>query len=76
MHRKVVESFQFPNEEALSERENEVLKLLAKGKSYGAIAQELFLSVEYNKDTYKKDLRKITCKQHKKKLFKSMVECK
>ena len=58
--RKVVESFQFPNEEALSERENEVLKLLAKGKSYGAIAQELFLSV----NTIKTHTRKIYEKLH------------
>jgi len=58
--RKVVESFQFPNEEALSKRENEVLKLLAKGKSYGAIAQELFLSV----NTIKTHTRKIYEKLH------------
>jgi len=58
--RKVVESFQFPNEEALSERENEVLKLLAKGNSYGAIAQELFLSV----NTIKTHTRNIYEKLH------------
>lgn len=43
--RKVVESFQKPSENKLSSRENEVLSLLAKGKSYASIAEELFLSV-------------------------------
>ncbi|WP_075340788.1 response regulator transcription factor [Tenacibaculum agarivorans] len=43
--RKVVESFQTPNEKNLTERENEILTLLAKGKSYASIAEELFLSV-------------------------------
>jgi len=43
--RKVVESFQLPHEKELSERENEVLTLLAKGKSYASIAQELSLSL-------------------------------
>lgn len=43
--RKVVESFQTPKEEKLSDRENEILALLAKGKSYASIAEELFLSV-------------------------------
>lgn len=43
--RKVVESFQLPHEKELSERENQVLTLLAKGKSYASIADELFLSV-------------------------------
>ncbi|SED42316.1 DNA-binding response regulator, NarL/FixJ family, contains REC and HTH domains [Tenacibaculum sp. MAR_2010_89] len=43
--RKVVESFQLPHEKELSERENEVLTLLAKGKSYASIADELFLSI-------------------------------
>ncbi|CAM1347231.1 MULTISPECIES: response regulator [Tenacibaculum] len=43
--RKVVESFQLPHEKELSERENEVLTLLSKGKSYASIADELFLSI-------------------------------
>ncbi|TCI85512.1 response regulator transcription factor [Tenacibaculum sp. M341] len=43
--RKVVESFQSPQQKELSERENEILNLLAKGKSYASIADELFLSV-------------------------------
>ncbi|CAM1360544.1 LuxR family transcriptional regulator [Tenacibaculum sediminilitoris] len=43
--RKVVESFQSPHEKELSERENEVLTLLAKGKSYASIAEELYLSI-------------------------------
>ncbi len=43
--RKVVESFQLPHEKELSERENEVLTLLAKGKSYASIADDLFLSI-------------------------------
>ncbi|CAM1345115.1 response regulator transcription factor [Tenacibaculum amylolyticum] len=43
--RKVVESFQLPHEKELSERENQILTLLAKGKSYASIADELYLSV-------------------------------
>lgn len=43
--RKVVESFQAPHEKELSERENQILNLLAKGKSYASIADELFLSI-------------------------------
>ncbi len=43
--RKVVESFRFPKEKTLSNRENNVLELLAKGKSYAAIAEELHLSI-------------------------------
>ncbi len=43
--RKVVESFQSPHQNELSERENEILNLLAKGKSYASIADELFLSI-------------------------------
>jgi len=58
--RKVVESFQFPNEKELTERENEVLRLLAKGKSYGAIALELHLSI----NTIKTHTRKIYEKLH------------
>lgn len=43
--RKVVESFQSPHQKELSERENQILNLLAKGKSYASIADELFLSI-------------------------------
>ena len=43
--RKVVESFRSPQEENLSNRENQVLNLLSKGKSYAAIASQLSLSV-------------------------------
>ncbi|OED35595.1 hypothetical protein AB832_06285 [Flavobacteriaceae bacterium (ex Bugula neritina AB1)] len=43
--RKVVELFQFPHQNILSEIENNVLLLLTKGKSYASIAQELNLSV-------------------------------
>ncbi len=43
--RKVVESFQLPHQNELSERENEILNFLAKGKSYASIADELFLSI-------------------------------
>lgn len=49
--RKVIASFQrsrvrvHPNDE-LSDREKEVLQLLAEGKSYGAIAEHLYLSVD------------------------------
>ena len=53
--RKVVQSFQLPREKELSERENEVLTLLAKGKSYASIADQLFLS----KNTIKTHTRNI-----------------
>lgn len=43
--RMVVESFQAKQNNQLSARENEVLNLLSKGKSYASIAEELFLSV-------------------------------
>lgn len=43
--RMVVESFQKKQHNELTERENEVLDLLSKGKSYASIANELFLSV-------------------------------
>ncbi|WP_445721291.1 response regulator transcription factor, partial [Flavobacterium sp.] len=43
--RMVVESFQAKQNNQLSVRENEVLNLLSKGKSYASIAEELFLSV-------------------------------
>jgi len=43
--RMVVESFQKKKHNELTERENEVLNLLSKGKSYASIADELYLSV-------------------------------
>lgn len=44
--RKVVESFNAtPVEKKLTNRENDVLQLLAKGKSYPSIAKELFISL-------------------------------
>jgi len=58
--RKVVESFQFPKEKELTERENDVLKLLSQGKSYGAIAKELYLSI----NTIKTHTRNIYEKLH------------
>ncbi|HKI78914.1 MAG TPA: response regulator transcription factor [Ignavibacteriaceae bacterium] len=44
--RKVVKSFQRNIETPLSPRETEVLQLLAKGKSYTMIADELFIDKE------------------------------
>lgn len=58
--RKVVAYFQTPQEAALSKRENEVLHILAKGKSYAAIAQELNVSV----NTIKTHTRNIYEKLH------------
>jgi DNA-binding NarL/FixJ family response regulator len=43
--RMVVESFQHKQHNELTDRENDVLSLLSKGKSYATIAEELFLSV-------------------------------
>ncbi|MBG6132556.1 DNA-binding NarL/FixJ family response regulator [Aquimarina sp. EL_43] len=43
--RKVVESFVSPKEKDLSDRENSVLQLLAKGKSYASIGKELNVSI-------------------------------
>jgi len=43
--RMVVESFQKKSHNELTQRENEVLNLLSKGKSYASIADELCLSV-------------------------------
>lgn len=44
--RKVVASFQRNTQSPLSNRELEVLELLAKGKSYSVIAEELFVEKE------------------------------
>ncbi|MDI9308716.1 MAG: response regulator transcription factor [Limnohabitans sp.] len=43
--RMVVESFQQKQHNELTERENEVLNLLSKGRSYASIADDLCLSV-------------------------------
>ena len=58
--RKVIAYFQMPKQEELTERENEVVKLLAKGKSYATIAEELSLSV----NTIKTHTRNIYEKMH------------
>ncbi|QQS35099.1 MAG: response regulator transcription factor [Ignavibacteriales bacterium] len=49
--RKVIESFQSnvkssDSQIVLTDRENEILQLMAKGKSYAAIADEVYLSVD------------------------------
>ncbi|WP_106794105.1 response regulator transcription factor [Aquimarina sp. Aq78] len=43
--RKVVDSFVLPKEKSLSDRENNVLQLLSKGKSYASIGNELNVSI-------------------------------
>lgn len=58
--RKVVSYFQLPKQKELTLRENEVVKLLSKGKSYATIAEELFLSV----NTIKTHTRNIYEKLH------------
>lgn len=58
--RKVVSYFQVPKQEELTVRENEVVKLLSKGKSYATIAEELCLSV----NTIKTHTRNIYEKLH------------
>ena len=58
--RKVISYFQSPKHEALSNRENEVLNILSKGKSYATIADELNLSVH----TIKVHVRNIYEKLH------------
>ena len=58
--RKVIAYFQMPKQEELTMRENEVVKLLAKGKSYATIAEELSLSV----NTIKTHTRNIYEKLH------------
>ncbi|CAL2103504.1 LuxR family two component transcriptional regulator [Tenacibaculum sp. 190130A14a] len=58
--RKVIAYFQMPKQEGLTMRENEVVKLLAKGRSYATIAEELSLSV----NTIKTHTRNIYEKLH------------
>lgn len=53
--RMVVSSFQRNNESPLTRRETEVLELLAKGKSYSVIADELFV----HKETIKSHIKNI-----------------
>jgi len=53
--RLVVESFQRNTDSPLSPRETEVLELLAKGKSYSVIADELFI----HKETVKSHIKNI-----------------
>ena len=68
--RMVVESF-VPcdkNFEILTDRENEVLQLLAEGKSYANIANDLFISV----NTVKKHLRNVYEKLHVKDKYEAI----
>lgn len=58
--RKVIAYFQIPKQDELTTRENEVVKLLAKGKSYSTIAEELCLSI----NTIKTHTRNIYEKLH------------
>lgn len=58
--RKVIAYFQMPKQEELTIRENEVVRLLAKGKSYATIAEELCLSI----NTIKTHTRNIYEKLH------------
>ena len=58
--RKVVASFVVPTEENLTDRENEVLQLLAKGKSYASISDTLNVSI----NTIKTHTRNIYEKLH------------
>lgn len=58
--RMVVESFQEKKFDQLTERENEVLTLLAEGKSYASIGEALYLSL----NTIKYHLRNIYEKLH------------
>lgn len=58
--RKVISYFQTPKHSELSPRENDVLKVLAKGKSYATIAEELNLSI----NTIKTHARNIYEKLH------------
>ncbi len=58
--RKVIAYFQVPKYKELTVRENEVVKLLAKGKSYAMIAEDLSLSI----NTIKTHTRNIYEKLH------------
>ena len=58
--RMVVDSFQKNHNSPLSSRETEVLELLAKGKSYTVIADELFI----HKETVKSHIKNIYFKLH------------
>ncbi len=58
--RMVVDSFQSKKFDELTERENEVLTLLAEGKSYTSIGEHLFLS----RNTIKYHIRRIYEKLH------------
>ena len=44
--RRPTQDFENPYEQLLTEREKEVLDLLAKGRSYKQIANELYISME------------------------------
>src|SRR5690606_6378897 len=57
--RMVVRSFQRNNNSPLSTRETEVLQLLAKGKSYSMIADELFIDKETVRTHIKNIYRKL-----------------
>ncbi|MCG8309106.1 MAG: response regulator transcription factor [Cytophagales bacterium] len=58
--RMVVSSFQKNQNSPLTSRETEVLELLAKGKSYSVIADELFI----HKETVKSHIKNIYFKLH------------
>jgi DNA-binding NarL/FixJ family response regulator len=58
--RMVVASFRKNHNSPLTERETEVLELLARGKSYSIIADELFI----HKETVKTHLKNIYSKLH------------
>jgi len=58
--RMIVDSFQRNLNTPLSPRETEVLELLAKGKSYSVIADELFI----HKETVKTHIKNIYIKLH------------
>lgn len=58
--RMVVESFQINPKSPLTERETQVLKLVAEGKSYSVIAKELFIA----KETAKTHIKNIYNRLH------------
>lgn len=62
--RMVVRSFQRNNNSPLSTRETEVLQLLAKGKSYSMIADELFIDKETVRTHIKNIYRKLEVNQN------------